>query len=1223
MLHPFLVKKGMAIIAESKRLCRRQYSILREVYLSFSHPIVYSQIPILQELLAPPTLDDLVRVTGVLLQKLDEPCSDEHLITISSDLTQWRAVAPYLGLKEGDIEEIETDARTESQKRSKVLRKWKNKYSFMATYRVLTEVLLKCHMADRAEKVCHLLSADPQVPRDDSVPVHDENTSSATVYVESNIPTTAALVTMADGIQTDLLSVARKAFQEKVTGVPLQKLDEPCSDEHLITISSDLTQWRAVAPYLGLKEGDIEEIETDARTESQKRSKVLRKWKDKYSSKATYRVLMEALLKCHMADRAEKVCHLLSADPQVPRDDSVPVHDENTSSATVYVESNIPTTAALVTMADGIQTDLLSVARKAFQEKVTGVPLQKLDEPCSDEHLITISSDLTQWRAVAPYLGLKEGDIEEIETDARTESQKRSKVLRKWKDKYSSKATYRVLMEALLKCHMADRAEKVCHLLSADPQEPRDSKPVHDENTSSVYVESNIPTTAALVTMAQLKCTVVQERFDQLADGIQTDLLSVARKAFQEKVIPHAKLKVVQNEGISEDSRATTLISAILDQIRQNERVYDTFLSILRAVPAIRWLADNLSKHLQKLQKASNSASGTCTSAASITTSHEPGVSGQEDGDSNKKILRQELDSGVNLPWGRGQELSSVAQELNFTGRIQNSQLVVQSAMSSHYQAVRTLFGVLVTGIQDDVDHLITKAYSCNPRPLIGKDQVDMQQGVSKAQKARSFLGSLLNRIETDPSGESYEIFLKVLSSEEHLVYLAKQIKDEVLRLRISADEHSTGIPRNDRPDGASPFPHSTPTAGDASFGMPKLERREKSVSGIEVTFSLQDVESDEDSQVELAPRSLHRVGRVSSLTDFQQVTPGVVALRDEEDENIPIEESHRDQQAVTDTQEPGADATVNPIVVGDSTDSSINRAHEGLREVVGSAIATLRKEKDDLRSELAESEESERKKDELVQELRQKKNRSEQQLLCKKQELEKIKKEKKSEIDNLKSQLQKKDKVVEMYKEQVAMKKLEKEEEIENRQKWEDRIKALEAQNETVHEKYGKIKETYEDKIRQLEETVKAAEEQKSKAELLKAQIEVQLAQKGKERTEIVLTKEIVIHQLEIQLLKLERELARAEQRKQQNTIAERDATITELRKEILSIKTGDEKPPSENQSKKRTETEPGMSGHVYLHLVIFFILAELKVVKECGYIFLLYTGHMTLIFINWVLVY
>ena len=496
--------------------------------------------------------------------------------------------------------------------------------------------------------------------------------------------------------------------------------------------------------------------------------------------------------------------------------------------------------------------------------------------------------------------------------------------------------------------------------------------------------------------------------------------------------------------------------------------------------------------------------------------------------------------------------------------------------MSHLYQkAVQTLFDVLVMGVQDDVDHLITKAYSSNPRPLIGKEQLEassIQQGVSKAQKARTFLSTVLNRIKTDPSGESYEIFLKILSSEEHLAYLAKQIKDEVLRLRIS-----TRTPRNnDRPDGASPFPHSTPKAGDASFGMP--EPREKQDSGI-VSFTLKDDESDEDSQVELAPRSPHIAGRVSSLTDFQQVTPGVVALRDEEDDNIPIEESDRDQRGVTDTQEPGADAIVNPIVVGDSTESCINRAHEGLREVVGSAIATLRKEKDNLRSELAESKESERKKDELVQELRQEKDRGEQQLLCKKQELEKIKKEKNSEIDNLKGQLQKKDKEVEIYKEQVAMKELEKEEEIEKRQKYEERIKVLEAQNETVHEKCRKMKETYEDKIRQLEETVKAAEEQKSKAELEKAQIEVQLAQKEKEYTEMVLKNEREIHQLEIQLLTVDRELAQAKQRNAE-MVAEKEKDEKEtMRRENHA--TAEELRKMQDQSRQHQSKIEGLEIH------------------------------------------
>ena len=118
----------------------------------------------------PPTLDDLVRITRVPLQKLDEPCSDEHLRDISSDLPDWRTVAPYLGLRDGEVEDIERDVRTEPEKRRKALQKWNNKYGSKATYKMLTEVLLKLKMANHAEKVCRLL-----VARDDSQPAHDKN----------------------------------------------------------------------------------------------------------------------------------------------------------------------------------------------------------------------------------------------------------------------------------------------------------------------------------------------------------------------------------------------------------------------------------------------------------------------------------------------------------------------------------------------------------------------------------------------------------------------------------------------------------------------------------------------------------------------------------------------------------------------------------------------------------------------------------------------------------------------------------------------------------------------------------------------------------------------------------------------------------------------------------------------------------------------------------------
>ena len=458
----------------------------------------------------------------------------------------------------------------------------------------------------------------------------------------------------------------------------------------------------------------------------------------------------------------------------------------------------------------------------------------------------------------------------------------------------------------------------------------------------------------------------------------------------------------------------------------------------------------------------------------------------------------------------------------------------------SHYRAVQALFHSLVSGIQFDVDRLITKAYSANPRPLLGKEQVDassIQHGISQAEKARSFLSIVLNRIETDPSGESYKIFLKILSDEQHLVYLADRIKDEVER--ISADERSTSTPRNnDRPDGASPFPQSTPTAGDGSFfGMPK---REKQDSGI---ASFSQGESDEESQVngrELVPHSPLSFPTVSSHPDFRQVSDGVLVR--EEDENIPIAASDREQQSISDTQEPGADATSHPMVVavGGSTESlvsqypSIKKAAEGLMEATSSAIhekdkmiASLKKEKGDLQSELAESKQSEKEKVVKIQELGREKERTEYQLKDKRVELEGIIHKRNTEIKNLKGQLQKKDEEVKKCKEQVALKEQEEEREIEKmRQECEERIKTLEDQKEAVQEKSQQMKQKYEARIRELKKTVKAAEEQKGKAEIEKAQIEAQLAQKEKEYTEMVLKNEREVNQLKMQLKTVETDL-------------------------------------------------------------------------------------------------
>ena len=111
----------------------------------------------------PPTLEDLVKEVCISPDLLDQKCSHEHLKSISLFLDSWRRVAPHLGLSKRDIEDIEADERTESERRLEVLRKWKMKYGYKATFRNFVVVLLVVGNADNAEQVCRLLHADTQV----------------------------------------------------------------------------------------------------------------------------------------------------------------------------------------------------------------------------------------------------------------------------------------------------------------------------------------------------------------------------------------------------------------------------------------------------------------------------------------------------------------------------------------------------------------------------------------------------------------------------------------------------------------------------------------------------------------------------------------------------------------------------------------------------------------------------------------------------------------------------------------------------------------------------------------------------------------------------------------------------------------------------------------------------------------------------------------------------
>ena len=94
-------------------------------------------------------------------------------------------------------------------------------------------------------------------------------------------------------------------------GVKATQLDKACSDKHLLKIAQSLESWRQLGCQLELSSAEIETIKGDGGNEPEKRQQMLKAWQKKFAFKATYEVLVEALLNIGNAKMAAEVCSLL------------------------------------------------------------------------------------------------------------------------------------------------------------------------------------------------------------------------------------------------------------------------------------------------------------------------------------------------------------------------------------------------------------------------------------------------------------------------------------------------------------------------------------------------------------------------------------------------------------------------------------------------------------------------------------------------------------------------------------------------------------------------------------------------------------------------------------------------------------------------------------------------------------------------------------------------
>ena len=91
-----------------------------------------------------------------------------------------------------------------------------------------------------------------------------------------------------------------------------------CSDDHQGLSNSISKGWRTLGRLLGIREEDLDDIDERGRDFCEKAYQMLRLWKEKNASNATYRVLCRVLCdEClNRRDLAERFCFRQECHPR-------------------------------------------------------------------------------------------------------------------------------------------------------------------------------------------------------------------------------------------------------------------------------------------------------------------------------------------------------------------------------------------------------------------------------------------------------------------------------------------------------------------------------------------------------------------------------------------------------------------------------------------------------------------------------------------------------------------------------------------------------------------------------------------------------------------------------------------------------------------------------------------------------------------------------------------
>ena len=116
---------------------------------------------------------------------------------------------------------------------------------------------------------------------------------------------------MSDTVDVHMATVTLQELLDKAE-FGAEHLKRQCSEKNLLEFATHYCdQWQMIGHHLKLTRNEITAINNDFMTTEEKRVRTLMKWKEKFGHKATYKVLIEALLSNKQVDTAERIIERL------------------------------------------------------------------------------------------------------------------------------------------------------------------------------------------------------------------------------------------------------------------------------------------------------------------------------------------------------------------------------------------------------------------------------------------------------------------------------------------------------------------------------------------------------------------------------------------------------------------------------------------------------------------------------------------------------------------------------------------------------------------------------------------------------------------------------------------------------------------------------------------------------------------------------------------------